>query len=90
MRLIRMRQECSAAAEKIYYPDCIEHLKENVPEELFDLARDTLMYYMPRNIIALETLEERRLAVECIPEGAGYTKWWVKIRMRELWKQRVR
>lgn len=77
------------AAKRTYYPLCLEYLDKHLDPDFHDLARATLPYYLPANILDLTTREERRNAIESIPDDAvpNHTKELVKIGVQMLWKK---
>jgi hypothetical protein len=77
------------AAKKTFYPLCLEYLDKHLDKDFHDLARATLPYYLPANILDLPTRAERRDAIESIPEDAvpSHTKELVKIGVQMLWKK---
>jgi len=80
------------AAEKIYYPQCVEYIKHTLAPQFHQLARATLVYYLPSQIVNLKTKEERRKAIDSIPEDADpkHTKQLVTHGVKAMWKKRVR
>ena len=77
------------AAQKTYYPQCLAYLDEHLDFDFHDLAKSTLPYYLPKNILDLPTIEERRAAIDSIPDDAvpSHTKDLVKIGVQMLWKK---
>ena len=43
------------AAKQTYYPLCIKYIEDNLDEGFHPLALATLVYYLPRNILDLQT-----------------------------------
>lgn len=78
------------AAGKIYYPQCLNYLQKNLPDDFQSLARATLIYYLPNQIVTLKTKEERRAAIDSIPENADpkHSKQLVSQGVRIAWKKR--
>jgi len=75
------------AAEKTYYPQCQEYIRGNMHADFHLMANATLMYYLPRNILNLKTKEERKEAIDSIPEDAtpAHFKQFVVNGVRSLW-----
>jgi len=77
------------AAEKIYYPQCIEYIEISLGAEFHNLAKTTLLYLLPRQILTLNTRQERRAAIDSIPDDAypDYAKDIVKLGVQNLWNK---
>ncbi len=77
------------AAEKIYYPQCLQYIEISMPAEMHDLAKATLPYLLPSNILSLKTKEERREAIDSIPDDAtpAFTKDIVKLGVQNIWNK---
>ena len=80
------------AAEKTYYPQCLMYIEMNMPPEMHDLAKATLPYLLPSNILALKTKQERREAIDSIPGGAYplFAKDIVKLGVQNIWSKNKR
>jgi hypothetical protein len=78
------------AAAKIYYPQCLKYIESNMHEDFHRLARATLIYYLPSQIVDLKTRDERREAINCIPDIADpiHTKEFIVNGVKALWKKR--
>jgi hypothetical protein len=59
-----------------------------MPKEFHALARATLIYYLPSQIADLQTKEERREAINSIPEIADpiHTKQFIINGVKGIWK----
>lgn len=90
MKPDKLRHFVKMAAEKIYYPRCLEAIEESLDPAFHSLARATLVYYLPRVIAALPTVQERRDAIDSIPDDAdpSHTKDLVKIGVKMAWENR--
>jgi len=77
------------AAEKTYYPQCLMYIEMSMPSEMHDLAKSTLPYLLPSNILALKTKEARREAIDSIPDDAypPFAKDIVKLGVQNIWKK---
>jgi hypothetical protein len=77
------------AAEKTYYPQCLMYIEMSMPSEMHDLAKSTLPFLLPSNILALKTKEERREAIDSIPDDVypPFTKDIVKLGVTNIWKK---
>ena len=77
------------AAQQTYYPQCIRFIEDNLDEGFHPLALATLVYYLPRNILDLQSKEERRSAIDSIPDDAtpSHTKQLVKHGVTRLWER---
>ena len=77
------------AAEKIYYPQCLMYIEGSMPAEFHDLAKSTLIYLLPSNILSLKTKEERRAAIDSIPDDAhpAFAKDLVRLGVQTIWNK---
>jgi hypothetical protein len=77
------------AAKKIYYPQCLQYIEDNLDPDFHGLAKATLPYYLPSSILDLPSKEERRKAIDSIPDDAvpSHTKDIVMIGVKLLWKK---
>ena len=84
------RATVKKSAEKIYYPQCLKYLQSNLPDDFQSLARATLIYYLPSQIVTLKTKEERRAAIDAIPDDADpkHSKQLVSQGVKIAWKKR--
>jgi hypothetical protein len=89
MRPSKFNAEVKLAAKKIYYPQCLQYIEEHLDPDFHDLAKATIMYYLPNNILSLPSKEDRRLAIESIPDDCipSHTKHFVKQGVKMLWKK---
>ena len=80
---------CEAAAKKIQYPLVIEHLHTELDEEFWEIAESTVIYFLPRAILALPTKQERRDALETIPNDGKIKslRLFVENGIVVLWEQ---
>lgn len=90
MQPSHLRVTVKNAADKIYYPQCIDYLEKNLPEEFIDLAKATLPYYLPSRILDLPSKDERRKAIDSIPADTypKHTKQLVMSGVQAMWKKR--
>jgi hypothetical protein len=84
----RFRALVKNAAAKIQYPLCLKYIEGNMHKDFHALARATLIYYLPSQIVGLKTKEERREAINSIPEIADpiHTKQFIMHGVKVLWK----
>jgi hypothetical protein len=89
MKVAKFNSEVKLAAKKTYYPQCLEYIEANLDPDFHDLAKATLPYYLPSNILDLPSKDERRAAIDSIPDDAtpSHTKDIVKIGVKLLWKK---
>lgn len=75
------------AAEKTLYPQCLMYIEGNMHKDFHSMANATLMYYLPRNILNLKTKQERKKAIDSIPEDVepAHFKQFVINGVRSLW-----
>ena len=79
---------CESAAKKIHYPLVIEHLHNSLEEQYWGLAEATVMYFLPRAILDLDTKLERREALDSIPVDGHITglRMFVENGILALWE----
>ncbi len=79
------------AAEKKFYPDCVEYIENNLKVDHRQLAIANLIYFLPPQIVMLDTVEERRKAIESIPDicDPPHLKSAIKSSVRRLWANRT-
>jgi hypothetical protein len=89
MRPSDFNAKIKLAAKKIYYPQCLQYIEDNLHPDFHALAKATLPYYLPSNILDLPTKDERRDAIDSIPDDAtpSHTKDIVMIGVKLLWKK---
>ena len=90
MKPNELRKTVEIAAGKIYYPQCIQYIRETMTPEFHDLAQATLPYYLPSQILSLKTKEERLKAIQSIPRDAvpKHTRQLVETGVKAMWKKR--
>lgn len=88
MKPDRFRALVKIAAEKIQYPLCLKAIEGSMHKDFHALARATLIYYLPSQIVGLKTKEERREAINSIPEIADpiHTKQFIIHGVQVIWK----
>ena len=70
MKPSKFNAEIKLAAKKTYYPQCLQYIEDNLDPDFHDLAKATLPYYLPSNILELPSKDERRAAIDSIPDNA--------------------
>lgn len=92
MKPSKFNAEIKLAAKKTYYPQCLQYIEDNLDSDFHDLAKATLPYYLPSNILDLPSKDERRAAIDSIPDDAvhSHSKDLVKIGVQMLWKKERR
>lgn len=85
---------CEIAAKKIHYPLVIEHLHNSLEPQYWGIAEATVMYFLPRAILELDSKKARNEALESIPEDGHITglRMFVRNGVLALWehdRQRV-
>lgn len=85
----KFRALVKMAAEKIQYPLCLKAIEGSMHKDFHALARATLIYYLPSQIVGLKTKEERREAINSIPEIADpiHTKQFIMHGVKVLWNK---
>jgi hypothetical protein len=91
MKPYQLRILVENAAGKIYYPQCLKHIEATMDADFHSLARATLIYYLPSKIAELSSKQERRDAINAIPEIAdpAHTKQFIVAGVKAIWKKRV-
>jgi hypothetical protein len=89
MKPAQFNAEIKLAAKKTYYPQCLKYIEDNLDPDFHDLARATLVYYLPSNILDLPSKDERREAIESIPHDAkpSHTRQLVEHGVKALWRK---
>ena len=89
MKPAAFNAQIKLAAKKTYYPQCLQYIEDNLDPDFHGLAKATLPYYLPSSILDLPSKEERREAIDSIPDDAvpSHTKDIVKIGVKLLWKK---
>ena len=89
MKPAQFNAEIKLAAKKTYYPQCLQYIEDNLTPEFHDLAKATLVYYLPSNILDLPSRKERKAAIESIPHDAtpSHTRQLVEHGVKTLWQK---
>ena len=89
MKPAAFNAQIKLAAKKTYYPQCLQYIEANLAPEFHDLAKATLIYYLPANILDLPTKEDRRAAIESIPHDAtpSHTRQLIEQGVKTLWRK---
>ena len=92
MRPAEFNSQIKSAAKKTYYPQCLKYIEDNLEPAFHDLAKATLVYYLPSNILDLPSRDERKAAIDSIPHDAtpSHTKQLVEHGVLALWKKERR
>ena len=87
-RFAQLHRICESAAKKIHYPDVIDELHKRLPKEWWEIGESTVVFYLPRAIVDLESKEERRRALESIPGDTKITnlRQFIEDGIWALWK----
>ena len=86
---VHLHKICEVAAKKIEYPLVIEHLHKELDEEFWELAERTVIYFLPRAILDLDTKQQRKDALATIPNDGVITslRLFVENGVVALWEQ---
>jgi len=89
MKPAQFNAEIKLAAKKTYYPQCLQYIEDNLEPAFHDLAKATLVYYLPSNILDLPSRDERKAAIDSIPHNAtpSHTRQLVEHGVMTLWKR---
>lgn len=92
MKPASFNAQVKLAAKKTYYPQCLKYIEDNLAPEFHHLAKATLVYHLPSNILDLPSREERKAAIDSIPDDAvpSHSKDLVKLGVQMLWKKERR
>lgn len=92
MKPASFNAQIKLAAKKTYYPQCLKYIEDNLAPEFHHLAKATLVYHLPSNILDLPSREERKAAIDSIPDDAvpSHSKDLVKLGVQMLWKKERR
>ena len=80
---------CESAAKKTHYPLVLKELKRQVPKDWLPIAESTVMFFLPRAILDLETKQDRRAALDSIPKNTPVTnlRQFVEDGITFLWEK---
>tara|TARA_Y100000114_G_scaffold116985_1_gene111301 strand:+ start:962 stop:1264 length:303 start_codon:yes stop_codon:yes gene_type:complete len=89
-RFSQLHRICQRAAKEIEYPRVIDYLHKNLPKEWWDIGESTVIFFLPRAIMDLEHLTDRRAALETIPENTRVKnlRRFIEDGIVILWKKR--
>lgn len=89
-RFSQLHRICERAAKEIEYPRVIDHLHKNLPKEWWDIGESTVIFFLPKAIMDLDHLMDRRAALETIPEDTPVKnlRRFIEDGIVILWKKR--
>lgn len=90
MKPNKLRFECQQAAKKIHYAEVCKYIDEKFEPQFRSLARSTVVFYLPSEILKLDTGKARRDAVMSIPLDADpkHSRSLVEQGVKILFKRR--
>ena len=71
-----LRQIVERSAKRVYWPEIVAELKSRLPQGFLPLAINNLIYYLPSVIVELPSKNERRAAIDAIPDDCE--PWFLK------------
>lgn len=89
-RFSQLHRICQRAAKEIEYPRVIDYLHKNLPKEWWDIGESTVIFFLPKAIMDLDHLTDRRAALETIPEDTPVKnlRRFIEDGIVILWKKR--
>lgn len=90
MRPAEFRHLVGQSAKKLYWQDVLDDIKERFEPQFFNLAVETVIYYLPGEIVELPDQETRRAVIESIPDECepAHAKKLIISGTKVLWKKR--
>ena len=89
MRPADFRYQVSQSAKKLYWQDVLDDIRERLEPQFFDLAVETVIYYLPPEIVDLPDTESRRAVIDSIPDNCkpSHAKELIVQGTKVLWKK---
>ncbi len=90
MRPGDFRNQVSLSAKKLYWDQVLADIQDRFGPQFYDLAVETVIYYLPGEICELSDAEERRAVIDSIPDDCSpkHAKQLIINGTRVLWKKR--
>ena len=89
-RFSQLHRVCHQAAKRVEYPLVIDYLHKNLPKEWWDIGESTVIFFLPKVIMELPLLMDRRAALETIPADTPVKnlRRFIEDGITILWKKR--
>lgn len=90
MRPAEFRHLVGQSAKKLYWQDVLDDIKERLEPQFYNLAVETVIYYLPAEICELDDQAERRAVIDSIPDDCepAHAKQLIISGTKVLWKKR--
>lgn len=90
MKPAELRKIVEQAADRIYYPEIEGYLDKHLDKQFHSLAKGMLQYFLVNRIMDLDSREERKRALDLLPEedDVPHLKSFVKYTILRLWSKR--
>ena len=91
MRPAEFRHLVGQSAKKLYWQDVLDDIKERLEPQFYNLAVETVIYYLPAEICELEDQAERRAVIESIPVDCqpSHARSLIIEGTKVLWRKRA-
>lgn len=88
MKPAELRKIVEQAADRIFYPDIVGYLDKHLDKQFHPLAKGLLQYFLVSRIMDLNSREERKRALDLLPEGdeVPHLKEFVRYTILRLWR----
>lgn len=90
MRPADFRYQVSQSAKKLYWDQILDDIRDRFEPQFYDLAVETVIYYLPGEICELADVQARRDVIDSIPDDCepAHAKQLIISGTRVLWKKR--
>lgn len=90
MRPAEFRHLVGQSAKKLYWNDVLEDIKERFEPQFYNLAVETVIYYLPGEIVDIPDQETRRAVIQSIPDDCepSHAKKLIISGTKVLWNKR--
>ena len=90
MKPAKLRKIVEQAADRIFYPEIEGYLDKHLDKQFHPLAKGMLQYFLVNRIMDLNSREERKRALDLLPEDdeVPHLKGFVKYTILRLWSAR--
>ena len=90
MRPADFRHQVSQSAKKLYWTEVIADIEDRFPPAFHALAIETVIYYIPGEIVKQPDVEVRRAIIDSIPDDCepSHAKQLIINGTKVLWNKR--
>lgn len=90
MRPAEFRLMVGQSAKKLYWQEVLDDIKERFEPQFYNLAVETVIYYIPGEIVKQADIEVRRAIIDSIPDDCepAHAKQLIINGTKVLWKKR--